>query len=419
MVSAWALTSVAPAWSQEKSDKSKRSAPPPGVKATARTHPNDPALWDVDAMMEEAVKQIARRYNLNADQEQYTRLLLTQRVRSFLDEHESEVRQLLQESAEMRTGLRPNDATAKMVWAARALPLYEEATRAILEGNEEWGDILDEQQKVTHDKDLKLMQSNFAAVTRTLKTWENPPNVTQVSDKPVVSDPGTGTTAPPSNRVMPVEDHWRAYVTIFIQAYSLDEKARNSARDKIHKEQYAKAKQYRDQKKDQFASVQKQLAELEKGRKGGDAQRDDERERRLEERQRELEQPIYELFVEMDRRLKALPTREQEASVDEAMKKQLDAYYEKLSGKREKAKEPNGTTAGASATAGSKEKPDNSDKPAGQPAGDTPKSPSGGEKPAEDADKTPPKPAEPDADDGGAQPGSDIPPPEKPSDRAA
>lgn len=438
-----ALCFCAPAWSQQKSDKPKRPDPPSGVKATARTHPNHPMLWDVDAMMDEAVKQISRRYNLNPQQEEYTRLLLTQRVRSFLEEHETEVRELLQESMDMRTGVRANDATAKMVWASRALPLYEKAAQAILDGNKEWGEILDDEQKVIHEKDLKLMDTNFKAVTRTLTVWKDgkdPSTGTLVGNKGAVDgqDPRTSTGGSPVV-IENTEDHWMSYVSLFIQAYGLDEKAKNSAREKIHKEQYAKARQYRELKKDQFAALKRMRAEADK-KDETDPRKKFERLSKIADEQHELERPIREMFVEMDRRLKALPSREQEANVPGPMKKQLESYYRKLSGEEDKpGKQTEGDKGAVAAKetspAGDADKPvDASKKDAGAsgtPTGDTPPKVAGdtADKPTTDKEKKPTdageKPAEPakpsdksdkdDADDSS----SDIPPADKPSNQAA
>src|SRR5262245_12365874 len=55
---------------------------------TSQTHPNNPELWNVDAMMEDAVKQISRHYNLTKEQEDFTRLLLIKRTKAFLGQYE-------------------------------------------------------------------------------------------------------------------------------------------------------------------------------------------------------------------------------------------------------------------------------------------------------------------------------------------
>ncbi|HWL93220.1 MAG TPA: hypothetical protein VNT79_06770, partial [Phycisphaerae bacterium] len=167
------FASAAPA--QEKPKKA--DGPPsvstqPTARPTSKSHPNDPMLWDAEQMMDEAVMQIGRRYTLTPQQEEYTRLLLKKRVREFLDQHETEVRELLQESIDMKLGRKENDPKSMMKWAARAMPIYDAAKTAILDGNHEWGVILDEKQKELHEKDLHLMSTNFSNVTTTLRNWE-------------------------------------------------------------------------------------------------------------------------------------------------------------------------------------------------------------------------------------------------------
>ena len=76
----------------------------------------------VDAMMEEAVLQITRRYNLNRSQEEYTRLLLVKRTKQVLDQYEPQVRELLKEQIDIR--LDPKRAT--MLMAQSKIPIVRE-----------------------------------------------------------------------------------------------------------------------------------------------------------------------------------------------------------------------------------------------------------------------------------------------------
>lgn len=308
----------------------------PTQPPTSRTHPNQPLLWDVDQMMEDAVLQITRRYNLNKAQENYTRLLLTERVREFLEEYEADVRELLQQSIDMRANRVDNGPKALMDWAIRAAPLYEGAKNAILDGNEEWGQILDPDQKKTHDQDLALMRTNFSNVARTLDIWMEGKGRMPGARPPAAG--GNGTLARHDNRVSEpvasvmaaqIEDNWMAYVTQFIAAYKLDDKQQIAAREKIHKEQIARARQYRQKEKKKFEQISALLAA--KDKKITPAE--------LGRRKRELERPIRRLFIDLDRRLKRLPNTKQRASADEALKKELEANYKVLAGLvgREKA----------------------------------------------------------------------------------
>lgn len=311
-------------------------------KPTALTHPANPMIWDVDAMMEQAVQQISKRYSLNPQQEQYTRLLLTRRVREFLDEHESEVRELLQQSMDMQRGRAPNDKVSLQVWAQRALPLYQKASEAILEGNEEWGVILDESQKKIHDGDMNLMRSSFDGATNTLTQWsEGKGPALPTRKSPDDNTPTNATDDRVSDNPQPVrsqhiEENWKSYVSLFVQAYDLDKAAQNSAREKIFKEQYDKAQEYRQKRADDFARIEARLKALGKS--------DFNERKKLKDRQRDLERRIYELFIEMDERLQRLPTAAQVANVDATKKADLKKLYTALSGEHERQARKSRTT---------------------------------------------------------------------------
>lgn len=307
--------------------KPTASQPSSGA-ATARTHPNDPMLWDTEQMMDEAVAQISKRYNLTPQQQEYTQLLLKKRVREFLDQYETDVRELLQESIDMRLGKKESDPAAMMKWAIRAMPVYDAAKNAILDGNREWGQILDENQKKTHDRDLSLMDQNFTNVTKQLKDMEDGKGP-KFNRTPSMNDGGVTPTGQNVARRPEIEDSWIAYVEKFINTYKLDDAKKIAAREKIHKDQLEKAKQYREANKDKFRQIEdetaKNLRELpveERMKRIGEADR----------KKKELESPIRRLFIELCRRLDALPSSKQRAEVTDAAKKDLDDLYHRLAG---------------------------------------------------------------------------------------
>lgn len=303
----------------------------PKKPITAQTHPNNPELWNVDAMMEDAVLQITRRYNLNKAQENYTRLLLTKRTRAFLEVHEADVRELLKESIDLRTGAKPSTIDAYVKWASRAAPIYAAAAKAILEGNEEWRVILNEEQKKTHDADLSLMRTNFDQITKVMDDWQS--GITPAGRKPGVEPVEAGpsrlgnpppqkspsqVTNPPVQVVRQTEeDSWLAYVNLFVDAYKLDEKQAVAARDKIHKDTREQAVKYRDKHRADFDAAQVMIRL---------------RPKEGAKRKEELEKPIRRMFIEMDERLHQLLDRKQRAAGDAEKIKSLDAIYATLAG---------------------------------------------------------------------------------------
>lgn len=361
----------------------KAPAPPSAEPPTAKTHPNDPLIWDEEQMMEEAVIQITRHYNLTKAQENYTRLFLKTKVRAFLEEHDMAIRELLMESINLRR--HPDQATPErlMDWALRAAPVYEAAKKAILDGNATWRDILDEDQIKIHDRDLRLMTANFSNVTDKLETWKrgegNLPAAARQAPRTIATGPGKISQGSGGQivRSVKMEDQWAAFVSRFIHVYHLDEAQQNAAREGILKEQLSKAAHYRDQKKSAFLEIQEKMSL--KGSKK------DQKERiriltNLNRRRRALERPLHVLFVEMNDRLNILPRSEQKANLDQERKEELDRLYRTLAGvenKNAKSTEtPAAPKAGPSkspptAEADPKKDPDNpaASKHSGDPAG--------------------------------------------------
>lgn len=283
--------------------------------------------------MDEAVSQIARRYNLSTAQENYTRLLLKKRTLAFLELHEKDVRELLKESIDLRTGAKKPTFEAYMKWAARAAPIYAEASKAIKDGNLEWRAILNEDQKKTHDADLALMDTNFDQITKTMEEWKkgNTPAGKAPGSPGAESGPGSvgnpqqgqKSVAPPAIVRKEPEDNWLAYVNLFIDTYGFDEKQANAARDRIHKDTKEQAIKYRQKHKAEFESVESSM-------KLAGAPKTKIQE--VAAKKSELEKPVREMFIDMDRRLDGLIDSKQRANVNEDKKKLLDRNFETLAG---------------------------------------------------------------------------------------
>jgi hypothetical protein len=305
-------------------------------RPTVQSHPQNPELWDVEQMMEDAVLQISRRYNLNRAQENYTKLLLAGRVREFLDKHEKDVRELLKESIDLQLHPEKRSTEVYKKWAERAAPIYEEAKKAILDGNEEWREILNEDQKKLHDSDMAQMKTNFTQISQVMDQWKAGKGPSLSGGGPTE---GSVSDRPPMVEHRLIEDHWQAYVTIFIQAYHLDEKQANAAKAKIHTEFLDQARAYRERHKTEFDRIEAELKNPSKDparplkppeliRKKGD-----------------LEEPIRKMFVAMNERLNELLRVEQRAGVDADKKKQLDTWYRTLAGERSQKRATSGSAA--------------------------------------------------------------------------
>lgn len=251
----------------------------------------------------------------------------------------------------MRLGKSLGSPQAYQKWAERAAPIYLAAQNAILEGNAEWREILDETQKVTHDADLAAMHTNFEQVSRMLDTWRAgnaPPmlaNAQQAQNAQQTGLSGGGTATAQQGRVSDpqqpviqrqVEDSWLAYVNRFIDTYQLDDKQAISARDKIYKDIRDQATRYRDQKRSEFAALD---AETLSAKPKWDKQE-------IERRRKKLERPIGDLFTTLDQRLRTLPDQKQLQSADAEKIRQLEAWFKMLAGQFD-IKETNDKKGGA------------------------------------------------------------------------
>jgi hypothetical protein len=115
---------------------------------------------NIDLLVDRYSDFLARKYDLTEEQDEYTRVLLRERSSEFLDQNEGELRELVDRLFEVRTGGEMN-AEELVQWGQRAKPIYEAARKLIVDGNDEWREILTDDQKKTHDEDLKLMYQSF------------------------------------------------------------------------------------------------------------------------------------------------------------------------------------------------------------------------------------------------------------------
>jgi hypothetical protein len=251
------------------------------------------------------------------------------RVTAFLEKHEPEVRELLKESIDLRVGKKAGTPQAYASWAIRAAPLYAEAQNAILEGNQEWRDILTDEQKKLHDSDLTQMRSNFQNVDRLLEGWKDGKGNAMLAQTGRNIQSGGTTTqqgrvsdpqAPVERRQ--VEDNWLAYVNKFIQTYKLDDKQAISAKDKIYKDIRDEVVKYREKKKEEFAALDAEVLAPKPKLKPAE----------ISQRRQELEKPIQEKFVLLDSRLRQLVDRKQIADANPDDIRQLEAWFKMLSG---------------------------------------------------------------------------------------
>lgn len=123
--------------------------------------PSFTSLINIDALIDNHVRFLARKYDLTEDQDSFTQEFLRAKADEFLAVYRDEMFGIADRLFDVRGG---GEMTQEelVAWGQRALPLYEEAKKAIVVGNDEWRQILSEEQKLVHDEDLQQMYESFA-----------------------------------------------------------------------------------------------------------------------------------------------------------------------------------------------------------------------------------------------------------------
>lgn len=334
--------------------------------------PSYARLLNIDALIEHHARFLARHYNLSEDQDAYTQAYLRQKADEFLSRHREELYDLVDRLFEVRAG---GQITSEdlITWGKRAQPLYEEAKALIVQGNNEWREILTEEQRKTHDKDLEEMYNSFVTTedqlqrivtgqmtldefrrgparqvpraapaevtTGTVAPQADPApgHTTRTHVTPRPTQPGVGDSAgatgrpgrgpgggdrrlrgrggPPVNAGKAganFESQWEAYVREFIQRYQLDEGQTQRAQS-ILKDCQDMAQRIMQKNKAAIEELDKKVLELGQSKEGDKLRELTE----INARRTKLTEPIDQIFErQLKPRLEKLPTRAQRQAAE-------------------------------------------------------------------------------------------------------
>ncbi|TWT45234.1 hypothetical protein RAS1_16560 [Phycisphaerae bacterium RAS1] len=117
-------------------------------------------LINVDALIDNYARFLARKYDLSEEQDAFTQKLLHEKASAFMKRHEGNLSGLVETMFAVRGGgdMSPDQLVD---WGKTALPIYQEAKGIIVDGNNEWRAILTDEQRKMHDQDVKLMYDSF------------------------------------------------------------------------------------------------------------------------------------------------------------------------------------------------------------------------------------------------------------------
>ena len=117
-------------------------------------------MLNVDALIDNYLHVLARKYDLTEDQDAFTDTFVRDKVTDFLNHHYDDLSVLVDQLFDVRTGGEMSIAELGD-WGRRVQPIYEDAKQIILEANDEWREILSEEQRRIHDEDVRLMYESF------------------------------------------------------------------------------------------------------------------------------------------------------------------------------------------------------------------------------------------------------------------
>ncbi|NOX59279.1 MAG: hypothetical protein GXP29_10525 [Planctomycetes bacterium] len=306
-------------------------------------------LWNVDSMMEQAAANIGRRYNLNDAQMETTKKMLVEEVTKFLDTHDN-IWPLVRDLGRYQIkGEGPQGDAARRI-GDNALPLMNDIRETILRCNEDWGSILNEDQRKLHEWDLRDMEKTFGKMeenfTRMSKGESiNPgifpgPNDHDVPAPPVRKKPKQSfkpKLARTARESRLQEDTWEAYVQSFIKKYTLDDGQSESARS-ILRECKVRASAYRKSKDRDFVEARKRLQETRRSNQPEQIKKT--KEKVWTQLLQNLRKPVDELFVELKDRLARLPTSAQRKRAGDPPTPAKPLRTKPASSKQEKKKDP-------------------------------------------------------------------------------
>lgn len=278
-----------------------------GQRSSRKPQPfeGSPLFWQVDTVMQYIAGGITRQYNLDAVQEDYTRKLLTQRVKRFLQDHERETRTLFAEYMAYQVGGQLPPPEVAQEFARRARPMMAAIHKEIMDGNEKWREILNDEQRKLHDRDLQHIDRAFEEHDRRFERWSR--GEVEPADFPSM-------LSQQPRRIMRSEDAWEYYVNRFIQDYRLEPGQQESAQS-VLRTLREEATVYRDAHKADFDQLDARYQEIfasapktdpEELEKAKTMRKD------LDRRRQVLEKPIsVDMFERLKRQLQAIPREDQ------------------------------------------------------------------------------------------------------------
>lgn len=291
----------------------------PASQADVQRSQNFMSMWNPQVMIDQSVRQAVRRYSLNSDQEQIARKMTTDGVNAFLDKHEEEVRSLVRDAIAARMARTPPTPEQVQEWTRRAMPLFEEAQKEILNGNQKFRDVLSDEQKKTFDSDQRILRQQLVSTRERLDRWAEGkfnPDTDWLTPRP-------RPTTRPARPTQEDLDRWDLYVRGFISRYKLDAPQTRQAMA-ILSDSRNRATEYWFSRKAEIEAAGQRVKELQ-----GDPARQDQAAAARKQLD-DLNRPIDQLYAEMQERLNAIPTDDQRKAYEAEAQARRDRWRDRI-----------------------------------------------------------------------------------------
>lgn len=320
------IIAIASAWSPGQSRNRPASG---GDRQKAKAWKFDPLSTKyIDRTLEWTAKSVSRRYDLDQAQARVAKTMMVDGTMEFVSTYRDDLQFLLVEMYEAR--LSGQDPTADKVkqWANRAQPVFDAARKLITDRNIQFHQLLNDEQKKIHRRDLDEMRTNFGQMAQRLNRW-------QAGDyKP--GEFGQGLSASAQQRkarrlgrkrkseevdrqlglTVVSPEYWELYVKLFIDAFELD-KGQQTLAYSVLAEIKARGVANRMDNSKRIDKLQATVEQLSKLSAPTPNQQDTLA--KAKATLNDLYKPQLELFEELQRRLMAIPTAQQRQNASQLL----------------------------------------------------------------------------------------------------
>jgi len=284
------------------------------IAPSAAAQEGRPGAFDPQFLMDQAVRRLAERYKLDAEQQDLARDIVGKHGKAFFEKHGEELKALQAEGMKLRFAGEEDPEQVRAL-AKRFKVVFDDARKILEQSGDEFDTILDEEQAKQHATDRQNMRDGFRKAeeefARTMESGVTPWTRAKLAG---------GDAADPRRRMRwsgegLVEREWAVYIEAVANHYKFDETQRRRADESL---ELAKkdAVEYRKSREKAIRTVvdaYRRFREAQADPKlpAGEKARIDEELKRVDADAAELEKPLEAMFAELRKAVENIATEEQ------------------------------------------------------------------------------------------------------------